>query len=356
MKFASLFRKFALFAMVPAVGLMTAGPVTSPAWAKSEILVYTAYAQEHLSRIGADFRKDYPKISIKWLRPGSTGVVHARLLAEKDNPQADAVYAQAISSLILLDQTGVLSHYKPKGYDQLDPKFKDTKNDPPAWVGSYGYMSTICYNTVLGKEKNIPQPTSWKDLLKPVYKGQIVMPSPNASGTGFINVSGWLQIFGEEKGWKFMDGLNENMAYYERSGSKPCVMAARGEFPVGISFATRGVREKKKGAPIEIISPSEGLGWTIASTALIKGGKNPKAAKKFADWSASPNGARALTFERVIISRPALSKKVEFYPENWNDKLIKNDFYWIVKNKKAILKKWTKRYDVKTIAKKKKKK
>jgi iron(III) transport system substrate-binding protein len=351
MKIASLIRTSALFAAVPAACLMTAGTMSASAWAQSEILVYTAYAQEHLTRIGEDFNKDHPDIKIKWLRPGSTGVVHARLLAEKDNPQADAVYAQAISSLIQLDEAGVLSHYKPAGYDELDSKFKDNANDPPAWVGSYGYMSTICYNTVLGKKKNIPMPTSWKDLLDPVYNGQIVMPSPNASGTGFISVSGWLQMFGEEQGWKFMDGLNENMAFYERSGSKPCVMAARGEFTVGISFATRGVREKKKGAPIEIISPSEGLGWTIASTALIDGGKNPKAAKKFADWSASSNGAKALTFERVIISRPAVSKKVEFYPDNWNDKLIENDFYWVVKNKKAILKEWTKRYDVKTIPK-----
>lgn len=353
---ASIFQKLTLFAAGTAVGLIGVGLAASPASAKSEILVYTAYAQEHLTRITRDFNKDYPDIKIKWLRPGSTGVVHARLLAEKDNPQADAVYAQAISSLILLDEASVLHHYKPKGYGELDPKFRDTKNDPPAWVGSYGYMSTICFNTVLAKKKNLPRPASWKDLLKPVYKGQIVMPSPNASGTGFINVSGWLQIFGEKEGWKYMDALHQNMAFYERSGSKPCVFAARGEFAVGISFATRGVREKRKGAPIEIISPKEGLGWTVASTALVKGTKNVEAAKKFADWSASPEGSVALTFERNIISRPGLAKKVEFYPENWNAKLIKNDFYWVTSNKKRILKEWTKRYDVKTVPKKKKKK
>ena len=105
--------------------------------------------------------------------------------------------------------------------------------------------------------------TSWKDLLKPEYKGMIVRPNQNSSGTGFLDVSSWLQFFGEAEGWKYMDALHENIASYTHSGSKPCKMAASGEAVMGISFAFRDAKEKAAGPPIEVIVPSEGAGWDM---------------------------------------------------------------------------------------------
>ena len=66
-------------------------------------------------------------------------------------------------------------------------------------------------------------------LTKPVYKGHVIMPNPNSSGTGFLDVSSWLQSFGEDKGWQFMDKLHNNISRYTHSGSKPCKLAASGE-------------------------------------------------------------------------------------------------------------------------------
>ena len=47
-------------------------------------------------------------------------------------------------------------------------------------------------------KKNIPKPETWKDLTKPVYKGQIVMPNPAPVGTGFFDVTAWLQTVGRQ--------------------------------------------------------------------------------------------------------------------------------------------------------------
>jgi iron(III) transport system substrate-binding protein len=90
------------------------------------------------------------------------------------------------------------------------------------------FAAVVCYNTVEGQKKNIPQPKSWADLTKPVYKGQITMPNPASSGTGFFDVTAWLQTMGEANGWKYMDQLHENIAQYTHSGSKPCRQAGRG--------------------------------------------------------------------------------------------------------------------------------
>ena len=84
------------------------------------------------------------------------------------------------------------------------------------------------------KAKNLDMPQSYADLLKPMYKGYLVMPNPASSGTGFLTVSAILQIMGQEKGWDYLDQLHENIAMYTHSGSKPAKMAGKGEFPIGI--------------------------------------------------------------------------------------------------------------------------
>src|SRR3546814_7928067 len=105
------------------------------------------------------------------------------------------------------------------------------------------------------------------------------MPNPASSGTGLFDVTGRLQQFGEEEGWKYMDALHENIGVYTHSGSKPAKMAAAGEYPIGISFDYRVATEKSKGAPVDLILPCEGLGWDMDASAIMKGTKNLEAAK-----------------------------------------------------------------------------
>ena len=103
--------------------------------------------------------------------------------------------------------------------EALDKKFVD-KSDPPAWTGMDAWAAVICFNTVEGERLGLPKPSSWRDLLDPVYKGHIVMPNPNSSGTGYLDVSSWLQLFGEEEGWAYMDALHENIGAYTHSGDR----------------------------------------------------------------------------------------------------------------------------------------
>ena len=137
---------------------------------------------DDLKKYAARFNEDHPDIEIKWVRD-STGVVTAKLLAEKANPQADVIWGLAATSLLVLKPEGLLLPYAPKGLEKLDAQFRD-KDNPPAWVGMDAWVAAICFNTTEAAKKSLPKPTSWKDLTKPVYKGQIVMPNPASSGTG----------------------------------------------------------------------------------------------------------------------------------------------------------------------------
>ncbi len=111
MKSKSLIAGVSTLAMVVAV---TAGAVVGvrTASAATELTVYTAVEAEDLKRYGEAFTADNPGITIKWVRD-STGIVTAKLLAEKNNPQADVVWGLAGTSLLLLKAEGMLEPYAP---------------------------------------------------------------------------------------------------------------------------------------------------------------------------------------------------------------------------------------------------
>ena len=322
------------------------------AQAKTDLLVYTAVEADELAKFKKAFESDYPDVNINWVRD-STGIITSKLLAEKDNPKADIVWGLAATSLVLLAKQGYFQPYAPKGLEKLDKKYYDTTGKAPMWVGQRAWIASVCYNTVEGKKHNIPVPTSWADLTKPAYKGHVIMPNPNSSGTGFLDVSSWIQLMGEEKAWKYMDALHENIARYTHSGSAPCKMAAKGEIAVGISFAYRGAKSKAEGAPIEVIAPKEGLGWDLEAFGIVKNTKNLKAAQALADWSVTKKANTIYNEEYAVVAMPGVAKPVKFFPPEIEKKMIKNDFQWAADNRIRVLDEWRKRYDGKSEPKKK---
>jgi len=248
---------------------------------------------------------------------------------------------------MLLDKEGMLQGYVPKGLDKIPANYRDSAN-PPKWVGMDVWSSALCFNTVEAEKAKLPKPTSWEDLTKPEYKGKVTMPNPASSGTGYLMVSAWLQMMGEEKGWAFMDRLHQNIASYTHSGSKPCKQAAAGEYVVGLSFEYRGNKSKKDGAPIDVILPNEGLGWDMEASGIMATTPKLEDAKKLIDWSVSKEANQLYAENYAIVAMPGVARKLEYVPSNIESMLIKNDFNWAAANRERILTEWTKRYDSKS--------
>ena len=321
---------------------------------KTQLLVYTALETDQLKAYQEGFNKVHPDIELKWVRD-STGVITAKLLAEKGNPQAEAVMGVAASSLALLDKNGMLQPYAPLNLDAIMSQYRDKKN-PPAWFGMDVWGATVCFNTVEAQKRNIPKPETWKDLTKPIYKGMIVMPNPASSGTGYFDVTAWLSLFGDDNGkgggWKYMDALHENIMQYTHSGSKPCVMAGNGEAVIGISFEYRANTIKAKGGPIELIFPKEGLGWDLEAFAIHKGTKKLDAAKKLADWASSKDAMMLYGKNFAITAQPGIAPPLANVPKDYEARLVKMDFEWAANNRERILDEWNKRYNAKSEPKK----
>ena len=317
--------------------LMTA----APAAAKDTVVIYTALEPEQITDYTKAVNKTLPNIDLKMARL-STGDISARFMAEKDNMQADVIWGVAATNVLVFKQAGLLEPYAPKGLNRVQPLFRD-KDATPSWVGIDIYVSAFCFNTEVAKKKNLPKPESWADLTKPVYKGEVVMPNPASSGTGYLSVASILQRMKEAEGWKYLDALDKNMAEYTQSCSKPCKDAAAGERAIGVSFEYVALKMKKDGAPVEMILPKEGSGYEIEANALTKRGKNNAAAKQFLDWAITDEAMALYAKYFGAVAVPGFPAP-EGLPKDITKVVYPNDFDWSAKNRDRILAEWAKRY------------
>ena len=258
------------------------------ACAKEPLLVYTAVEPEFLSIYKNTFEAQHPDIEITYIRD-SAGPITARLLAEKDHPKADVILGLSAIALERLRLEGVLTSYEPKNAEEINPlmRAKDF-----SWFGINAWGGSICVNTELLEKAKLPIPQSWEDLTDPRYRGKIVMPSPVASSTGFMFLLGWIQGFGEEKGWEYVKKLHDNILFYTASGARPASMIAQGEIPIALTSEAFVRPFMRFSIPVKTVEPQEGIAWDAEGSVLPKGSRHQQSAEKFLDFCASESVAK----------------------------------------------------------------
>ena len=120
---------------------VTAACIAAPTLA-GELLVYSSTDADNLKYYMEEFQKDNPDIKVNVVRE-STGTMAAKMMAEKDNPQADFLFEMAATVALSMESQGMFHEYTPVGMDKIDPRYVDTK-EPVTWVGNYGWAGCIC--------------------------------------------------------------------------------------------------------------------------------------------------------------------------------------------------------------------
>jgi iron(III) transport system substrate-binding protein len=327
-----------------ALGLASAMP--AEAQQRTRLTVYTAIENEQLQPFKQAAESALRDIEIAWVRD-STGVITARLIAERANPRADMVWGLSVFSILQMQGLDMLEGYTPRGAEALRTNMRSDRS-PMTWWGMDAFVSAICFNTVVAQQRNLPRPTTWQDLLDPRFRGQVVMPNPNSSGTGFLTIAGWMANRGEAGAWQFMQGLHDNIQQYTHSGSAPCNNAARGEFAVGLSFDMRSVTLKNQGAPIDIIVPTDGVGFDLEAGAIMRGTRNLAAAQRLADWAVSRAAMELYGRWYALLALPGVEPTVRGYPAEFGQRLVNADFATIAGNRERILREWAQRFDGKS--------
>jgi len=325
-------------------GLVCVFLFAATAAAKETVVVYTSLETEEVVEYLKGAAKDLPDLDIQSIRL-STGELGARMLAERENPQADCIWGWAVTNMAEFIPKGMLMPYKPKEWDKIPANFKDPSG---YWAAMDLYAAAFVVNTKVMAEKDLPMPKGWGDLLNPVYKGMLIMPNPASSGTGFLQVASILVLMDpdyknkpieQNKGWDFLKKLDINMGQYIKSGSKPAKLTAAGEYAVGCSFAFVYSSLKKQGAPVALVMPDEGAGFELEANALLKGAKHEAAAKKFLDWAISKSAMEEYAKFKLGVTYPGIPGPTDL-PALDTIKLAPMDFPWQSENRAKILEVW----------------
>lgn len=318
--------------------------MTTAAYA-GEITVYTAYEEDEAAAFLEKAHEAMPDVKVNMLRL-SQGDLVARIIAEKGNPQHDLLWGFAASAIVNPEIEEMLEPYTPAGIENIPAQFRSPEDK---WFAVSGYMAAFCVNNERLEAKGLEMPTSWADLTDPAFKGEVVMPNPASSGTGYIQISSLLQMMGEEKGWAFLDKLDGNVAQYIKSGSKPCHAASAGEYVVGASYDMRAIKNIGEGYPITMVIPSEGSGNELEANALVASSDNKEDAKRFLDWTVTPEAATAYGKWKAIVTMSGGEKPQQFLdaglPQDTSDVLHPTDFTAAAEDHDAIIAEWQKRYE-----------
>ncbi len=330
-------------------GQATAKPAEKPAAASKELSLLCTPQQEWCEGMKGEFQKKYPDITVNFVRL-SAGEAVTRLRNEKDNPQFDIWWGGPIDSFIAAKQEGLLQRYdSPNLANLLDPaKMKDADNQwAGVYVGSLGFATNKNY---LDKNPGLKAPESWDDLVKPEWKGQIMIAHPATSGTSYTALSTVLQIKGEQAGWDWIKKFSQNVLQYSKSGATPAQLVGQGEAAVGVVFSHDIVAQMEKGLPLVLTFPKEGTGYEIGGMAIIKGAKHVDAAQKWFDWAISPE-AQNLGPKYKAYQAPTVKGATASKPELLQVKLIDYNFDQAGKNKKAVIDKFSNEVAPETVAK-----
>ena len=253
----------------------------SAAKADKLVIYEAAFSTINKAIIGA-YKKKRPDLDVQSIHL-STGPITERAIAEKSNPQADVIYMVNTIALERLKKAGVLEPYEPKGM-AITEQFKERDQ---FYNGHNASIMAMAVNTKLIKEKNLPMPKVWGDLIKPIYKGYITIASPAKSGTGVAILSTLVDAFG----WNYVDNLHQNIFKYNSSGKTAARQAGSGETVIGLSFDGAIMTQVKANPAVKMVigelSPN-----VVEGGGLIAGGPNPKEGKLFLDWLFSKEGAK----------------------------------------------------------------
>jgi iron(III) transport system substrate-binding protein len=256
------------------------------------VVVYVSEDQVFSEPILKDFEKE-TGVQVKAVfdteEAKSTGVMN-RLLAEKNNPQADVYWANEPVRADVLRQQGISTPFKPASARQIPEQFKDAQG---YWTGFSARARLLVVNRAA---KN--KPAGVLAYVDPKTKGKAVIANP-LFGTTTAQMAALFAVWGDEKGKQFLEGLKANHVKLSTSNGESADFVSSGEFEFALVDSDDAVDRMRHGKPIDIIYPDQGEGQAGVlivpnAVALIRGGPNPDNGKKLIEYLVSKETERKL--------------------------------------------------------------
>jgi iron(III) transport system substrate-binding protein len=252
------------------------------------------------------YKKTYNKdVDITFVHPGGWPVCVDKLRAWGDKPDADVFLGAGAPAHEVLKKEGRVIPYKPKDWDMVPAEWNGmkVKDDTGAWTCFSPWIVTNLYNEKVLKALKLPPPKTWRELLNPIYRGNIVQTLPYASGTVHEVVEILLQGFGEKEGWAMNRLLAAQLARFSTGSTDTTHLVSRGEAPIGIAQPQMNAMvARKDGYPVRDLLPDKTI-LVPEAVALLKNSPNEAVGKIFLDWLFSMEGQKYVLEGGYFVAR-----------------------------------------------------
>jgi len=221
----------------------------------------------------------------------STGVMN-RLIAEKNNPQADVYWANEPIRAEVLRQRGILTPYQSPNAKGIDGIFKEKNH---YWTGFSARIRVLVI-----KQGLVVKPSTILDYTNPIYKGKAVIANP-LFGTTTAHVSALFSVWGESKSKAFLNQLKANNTAISTGNGESADFVASGTYAFSLVDSDDAVARLRQGRAIEIVYPDQkedevGIFVVPNAVMMIKGSSHPKLAKRLIDYLLSKESEQKLAF------------------------------------------------------------
>ncbi|HBB17157.1 MAG TPA: hypothetical protein DCZ97_09230 [Syntrophus sp. (in: bacteria)] len=252
------------------------------------------------------YKKTYSKeVDITFIHPGGWPVCVDKLRAWGNKPDADIFLGAGAPAHEVLKKEGRIVPYKPKDWNMVPAEWRGmkVKDDTGAWTCFAPWIVTNLYNEKVLKALKLPPPKTWKELLNPIYRGNIVQTLPYASGTVHEVVEILLQGFGEKEGWAINRRLAAQLARFSTGSTDTTHLVSRGEAPIGIAQPQMNAMvARKDGYPVRDLLPDKTI-LVPEAVALLKNAPNEAVGKIFLDWLFSMEGQKYVLEGGYFVAR-----------------------------------------------------
>jgi iron(III) transport system substrate-binding protein len=245
---------------------------------EGKVVWYTSLVLPSAEKVAKLFEAAYPGIKVEVHRTGSQRILQRVMQELQANIRnADVVHTSDAGHFVLLKDKKLLAQYRPAGVDRFPAGFKDKDG---YHFGLRATVNSITYNTKLLSAAEAPK--TWRDLLDPKWKGKLVTAHPGYSGVIATHVLALVHLHG----WDYFKQLAQNRVMITQSAADPSGVVASGERLVAVNGGDYSAYQlKKKGNPIEIIYPKEGVPLVVSPTAITVWAPHPNAARLFTDFT-----------------------------------------------------------------------
>lgn len=278
-------RKFKLlFAYMVPVFLLAAAPASGQdaklvEAAKKEgakVVVYGSLESDTVETIKKAFEKK-TGIAVDYWRASATKVMDRALSEHRaGKPLYDAVLTNS-SVMHVMQKEGIFTRYKSPTYTDF-PKEVTDPNLGPLYRN---VIIGVVYHKGIIKPADAPK--SLEDLVKPQYKGKLVMPDPTQHTTTTQWLANLSKVMGKEKADKFIRELAAAKPILVESLLPAAERVTTGETPIAITYVKYAFIFGKKGAPLDYVRLPQMLG-DGHYIALNNKAPHPNGGKAFIDF------------------------------------------------------------------------